>query len=128
MWSLTARFSRRPRRIQYKVFMAANFVSVDSLEALDALFEESHLTPVVLFKHSNTCGISADLIEQVGAVNANINVIVVQQHRPISNAIAERTGYRHQSPQAFVIKNGKAIYHATHYGINASDIEAGLKS
>ena len=108
--------------------MPANFVNVNSIEALDALFEKSHVNPVVLFKHSNTCGISADIIEQVGDVEADVNVIVVQEHRPISNAVAERTGYRHQSPQAFVIKDGKTVYHATHYGITANGIEAGLKS
>ena len=108
--------------------MSANFITVNSLEALDALFEESHRNAIVLFKHSNTCGISADIIEQVGDVDGNVNVIVVQQRRDISNAVAERTGYRHQSPQAFVIKDGKAVYHATHYGINSKDIEAGLKS
>ena len=108
--------------------MPANFVNVNSIEALDALFEKSHVNPVVLFKHSNTCGISAEIIEQVGDVEADVNVIVVQEHRPISNAVAERTGYRHQSPQAFVIKDGKTVYHATHYGITANGIEAGLKS
>ncbi len=106
--------------------MAANFVKVDSLEALDALFEKSNNYPVVLFKHSNTCGISAHVFEQISGVDVDVNVIVVQEHRSISNAIAERTGYRHQSPQAFVIKDGKAVYHATHYGISAEDIEAGL--
>ena len=106
--------------------MAANFVSVDSIDTLDALFEESHKRPVVLFKHSNTCGISSHVIEQIGDLNADVHVIVVQRDRPVSNAVAERTGYRHQSPQAFVIKDGKAVYHATHYGISAEDIEAGL--
>lgn len=108
--------------------MSGNFVNVESLEALDALFAESHRNPVVLFKHSNTCGISADVIDQVSAVGDTVNVVVVQTHRDISNKLAEKTGYRHQSPQAFVIKDGKAIYHATHYGITAKDIEARLKS
>ena len=108
--------------------MPATFVTVDSIETLDALFEESHHGPIVLFKHSNTCGISADIIEQVGDVDADVNVIVVQLHRSISNAVEERTGHRHQSPQAFVIKDGKPVYHATHYGITANGIEAGLRS
>lgn len=108
--------------------MTANFVTVESLEVLDALFEESHRRPVVLFKHSNSCGISAHIFEQVGEVDARVNVIVIQENRQISNAIAERTGHRHQSPQAFVIRDGKAVYHATHYGITAKDIEAGLKA
>ncbi len=108
--------------------MPANFVMVNTLEFLDALFEESHRNPIVLFKHSNTCGISADVIEQVGDVEANVNVIVVQQQRRISNAVEKRTGFRHHSPQAFVIKDGKAVYHATHYDISANGIEAGLRS
>lgn len=107
--------------------MAANFVSVDSIGILDALFAESHIRPVVLFKHSNTCGISSHIFEQIEEVDADVHVIVVQRDRPISNAVAERTGYRHQSPQAFVIKDGKAVYHATHYGISAHAIEAGLR-
>ncbi|MEO7673158.1 MAG: bacillithiol system redox-active protein YtxJ [Pyrinomonadaceae bacterium] len=108
--------------------MSANFVNINSLEALNTLFADSHHNPVVLFKHSNTCGISAHIIEQVGEVNGDVNVIVIQQHRDLSNAVAERTGHRHQSPQAFVIRDGKAVYHATHYGISAEGIEAGLRS
>ena len=108
--------------------MPANFITVDTLEALDTLFEESHRDPVVLFKHSNSCGISAHVIEQVGEVDANVNVVIVQVNRHISNAIEERTGCRHQSPQAFVIKDGKAVYHAAHYGISAADIEGRLRS
>jgi bacillithiol system protein YtxJ len=107
--------------------MAANFVSVESIDTLNALFEESHIRPVALFKHSNSCGISSHILEQIGDVDADVHVIVVQRDRPLSNAVAERTGYRHQSPQAFVIKDGKAVYHATHYGIRAEDIEEGLK-
>lgn len=107
--------------------MSAKFVTIESIEALEALFAESHHNPVVLFKHSNTCGISAHIIEQVGDVEADVNVVVVQQQRDLSNAIAERTGHRHQSPQAFVIKDGKAVYHATHYGISVDDIEAQLR-
>jgi len=103
--------------------MAANFVPVDSIDTLDALFAESHIRPVVLFKHSNSCGISSHVFEQIGDVEGDVHVIVVQRDRPVSNAVAERTGYRHQSPQAFVIKDGKPVYHATHYGISAEAIE-----
>jgi bacillithiol system protein YtxJ len=56
-------------------------------------------------------------------IDAEINVVVIQDHRDISNQIAERLDHRHQSPQAFVIKDGKAIYHATHYGIDPQAIE-----
>ncbi len=108
--------------------MSANFIELDSLEGLEELFAASHDRPVILFKHSNTCGISADIHQQVSTVNADINVVVVQTGRAVSNAIAEKTGYRHQSPQAFVIKDGKAVYHATHYGIDPKEIEERSRS
>ncbi|MEO7660653.1 MAG: bacillithiol system redox-active protein YtxJ, partial [Pyrinomonadaceae bacterium] len=96
-------------------------------EQLDSLFQDSYDRPVALIKHSDTCGISSDIMDQLGSVEAEINVIVIQQNRDLSNSVAVRIEHRHQSPQAFVIKDGKAIYHATHYGISPAEIENQLK-
>lgn len=108
--------------------MSAKFVKIESSGQLDELFERSYAAPVALFKHSNSCGISSDILEQTAGVDGVVNVVVIQEQRPISAEIAERTGHRHQSPQAFVIKDGKPIYHATHYGISPAEIEKRLKS
>jgi len=108
--------------------MPANFVKIESLEQLDALFESSFTRPVALLKHSNSCGISSHVLEMAAEADGTINVVVIQENREISNEIATRTGHRHQSPQAFVIKDGKAIYHATHYGIDPTKIDEGLNS
>lgn len=102
--------------------MAADIYKLRSLEELDQLFERSHQEPVVVFKHSNACGISAHIFEEIKTVDAEINVVVVQQNRDISNAIERETGCRHQSPQAFVLRNGKAVYQASHYGIDPKAI------
>ncbi|MDM7923809.1 MAG: bacillithiol system redox-active protein YtxJ [Pyrinomonadaceae bacterium] len=102
----------------------ANFLKVDTLEELDELFERSHEQPVVVFKHSNSCGISSHLFEEIGSVDADVNVVVVQEARHVSDAIAERTGFRHHSPQAFVIRQGKAVYQASHYAIDPQKISA----
>lgn len=107
--------------------MTAKVVFIETEEQLDALFERSYREPVAIFKHSNSCGISADVFEQAGTIDGELNVVVIQEHRPLSNAIADKTVYRHQSPQAFVIQNGKPVYHATHYGIDPSKIEDLLK-
>jgi bacillithiol system protein YtxJ len=94
---------------------------------LDELVAASANEPVIIFKHSNTCGISADLYEQVSALDRTINLVTVQISRGISNEIESRLGIRHQSPQAFVIKDGKAVYHASHYAISPKDIEKHLQ-
>ena len=106
--------------------MAANFLRVDSIEHLEALFEESHRRPVVFFKHSSTCGISAGVKNIVSDMEADLNMVVVQTDRYLSNEIAARTNVRHQSPQAIVIKAGKAIYHASHYDITPEDIQRSI--
>lgn len=89
---------------------------------LDRLFARSSERPVALFKHSNSCGISSHVLEMVREIDGDVFVLVIQEHRDLSREIAARTGYAHQSPQAFVIKDGKAIYHATHYGIDAETL------
>ena len=107
--------------------MPAIYQPLNSIEKLDALIAESHSTPVFIFKHSNTCGISADIHEQLDGVDGIVNVLVVQEDRAVSNATAERLGIRHASPQAFVLRDGKVVYHATHYGIDPHEIAKHLK-
>ncbi|CAN5663971.1 bacillithiol system redox-active protein YtxJ [soil metagenome] len=103
--------------------MSATFNRIDTFDRLDEVFAASHERPVIIFKHSNSCGISADLQYQLGSVNGEINIVVVQESRALSDAVAERTGFRHQSPQVFVIENGKPVYQASHYAIDPRAIE-----
>ena len=104
----------------------ANFKPIKTIETLEELFKKSEEQPVVIFKHSNACGISSHVMEMVDEVGRDVHFVVVQDDRDISNEIAERTGRVHQSPQIFVIRDGKPIYHATHYGINPDEVEKAL--
>lgn len=99
--------------------MPANFIDLDSHEKLDELFEASHRQPVIIFKHSNSCGISAGVYREVESVDADVNLVIVQKNREISNAVSQRTGIRHESPQAIVLVNGAPVYHASHWDIEA---------
>ena len=45
-------------------------------------------------------------------------------YRPISNQIAEDFQVVHQSPQLIVIKDGKAIYHDSHYSISVNQVKS----
>ena len=111
-----------------EVDLPANFKYIDTAEKLDAVFAESYERPVALLKHSNSCGISSHTMYLINETDAVVNVIVIQEHRDLSNDVAIRTGHRHQSPQAFVLRDGKPIYHATHYGIDPSEIESKLRN
>ena len=103
--------------------MTANFIKVNTKEELDGLFEKSSEQPVFFFKHSLTCPISSGVFQVVSGIDTDVYLVVVQHVRDISNEIAEKTGVRHESPQAIVIKDGKPVYHASHYDVTVKEIE-----
>jgi bacillithiol system protein YtxJ len=98
----------------------------EQLDELDAL---SHSRPVLIFKHSTRCSISSTALgrmraagqEGVGAETAAY-LLDLLAHRDISNAIAERYGVEHESPQVIVIRNGTAVFHASHLSIFPGEI------
>ena len=99
----------------------AGIEQIREVEELDTLLERSHERPVVIFKHSVTCGISAgarrrfeEYVETAGGAEAEFHLLEVQNARPLSNAIAEATGVRHQSPQAILLRGGEAVWDTSH--------------
>jgi bacillithiol system protein YtxJ len=108
--------------------MKARFNEIQNTGELDALIEKSNEQSVILFKHSTSCPISAGVYQEISNADADINLIIVQHARDVSAAIAEKTGIRHESPQAIVLKNGKVVYHASHYDVTADEVENNLKS
>jgi bacillithiol system protein YtxJ len=104
-----------------------------TLEDLDAAVAASEGRPLLLFKHSLTCGASAHAREEVEAFlsapapPADAWVVHVQTGRAISSAIADRFGIRHESPQVLLISKGKVVWHASHYGITRREIAAAVE-
>lgn len=107
--------------------MKATFNEINSIEKLEKVFAASNEKPTALFKHSTTCPISSQVYREIQNVDGEINLVVVQTARDISTEIAKRTGVRHESPQAIVIKDGKLVYHASHYDVTAQDVSEKLK-
>ncbi len=106
--------------------MKARFNEIHDTEELDALIDKSNEQAIVLFKHSTTCPISAGVYQEISNADTDINLIIVQRARAVSTALAERTGVRHESPQAIILKNGEVVYHASHYDVTASDVMSEL--
>jgi bacillithiol system protein YtxJ len=104
-----------------------NLTHLSDLDMLEAAIAESLERPVLLFKHSRTCGISceafdelqAHLADQAGPPTASYKVITVQSHRRVSDTAAERFGIRHETPQAILLKDGRPVWNASHFRITA---------
>jgi bacillithiol system protein YtxJ len=104
------------------------FNEITDQNELDNLFAESGKKAVVLFKHSLTCPISYAAYEEMSLMKTEaVNLIIVQDARHISNEIAERTGVRHESPQTIILRDGKPVWHASHYDITKSSVTRALE-
>lgn len=88
-----------------------------SRAAAEALVDVAE--PLMVFKHSATCSISVSVKRQLDAfVAANphvpTRVVVVQDERPLSDALAVVLQVRHESPQALLVQHGRVLWHASH--------------
>ena len=82
--------------------------------------------PVVLFKHSITCGISHRARRQIGQLTEErdppVYEVIIQEMRPLSNKIEEQLGIRHQSPQVIVLHQRQPIFDASHGRVTAQAV------
>jgi bacillithiol system protein YtxJ len=107
---------------------STNLTHLSDIDMLEAAIAESLERPVLLFKHSRTCGISHGALDELhahaaeSAANAAYKVITVQSHRRLSDSAAERFGIRHETPQAILLKDGKPVWSASHFRITASEL------
>ncbi|HEY0099087.1 MAG TPA: bacillithiol system redox-active protein YtxJ [Pyrinomonadaceae bacterium] len=105
---------------------STNFAPVTDKGELDELLARSHDAPVVLFKHSTTCPISARAHRQMLQLSTEeagrIALLIVQRARELSQRVAEETGIQHESPQAIILRNGQAVWSASHFDITAEAV------
>ena len=106
-----------------------------SLDAWEACREASKAHPLLVFKHSTACPISADAYRNVetymkaaGESSPPIYLVKVIESRPVSNQIADQLKVQHKSPQLILLKDGSAIWLSSHYGINVEAIREALAS
>ncbi len=107
--------------------MANHFERVTETTAVDDLAESSKERPIVIFKHSLTCPISAAAYDQMEAFDGNVALVEVQRARELSNEIENRLGIEHASPQVIVLRNGQVVWNASHFKITADAVTEAVR-
>ena len=98
-------------------------------------FEEvnkaSALKPVLIFKHSTRCSISAMALNRFERNFRNevfkpyfLDVIA---NREVSNEVASRYSVTHESPQVILIKDEKVVHHSSHSEIGFEQVNEEAK-
>lgn len=108
--------------------MGQSFFKIDNRETLDKLITDSKAKPVVIFKHSNSCGISSAAYREMEKLEGQVNLLEVQSARDVSRELATITGIRHETPQVIVFRDGKAVWNASHFDVKAGAVLKALES
>jgi bacillithiol system protein YtxJ len=106
------------------------FAPLPDTVALDGLLARSNDAPVLLFLHDPYCPISrrawGEMQRLAEGPLTNAYLVNVSRQHDLSDAIEARTGVRHESPQALVLRGGKSVWDASHFSITAEEVGAAL--
>jgi len=105
------------------------YTEITSISEWENVLQQSKEKPVLLFKHSTTCPISAAAYSEFTSLETEVDAYLVKviESRPVSNEIESDLSIQHQSPQAFVISNEKSVWNASHWNITEKNITKALE-
>lgn len=113
-----------------KVVEGVKWNELTSVSQIQSLIEESKEQPVLIYKHSTRCSISSMAMERLERSWTSEGNEIKPYYldlislRDVSSAVAQTFEVYHESPQIILIKNGKAVYDASHMSISFSAIES----
>ena len=104
------------------------WIFLTSENQLEEITKKSYEKTQVIFKHSTRCSISSISMNKfvknytIPVEDADLYYLDLLNYRSVSDEVGYKFQVQHQSPQVLVIKNGQAIYDASHYAIQTDKI------
>jgi bacillithiol system protein YtxJ len=107
--------------------MENNFVELASVSSLDDFVAQSNGSAGVLFKHSNSCGVSSRGYDEMSKLRQPVGLVVVQRARQVSDEIESRWHVTHETPQVLIVLGGEVVWSASHFDVKAQAVETALQ-
>ena len=123
--------------------MSEHVLRLTEPAALDEAIASSSERPVLIYKHSTVCPVSARAADHYHDFADNFadggtygdtsappplfTQVMVIENRDLSNEIESCLGVRHESPQLLLLRDGKVTWHASHFSITGKDIKNALE-
>src|ERR1041384_2024976 len=98
-WRIAPARPRRRTVMSQASPQQSHFMPVADTNTLRELLTRSESEPVILFKHSLTCPVSARAYRQMSELAAPVSLVVIQEARAVSREVEQLTGVQHESPQ-----------------------------
>ena len=107
--------------------MNSGFIELRDVASLDDFLARANGDPVIIFKHSDSCGISARAYTQMSELASPVGLVTVQTARAVSDELEKRMGLAHETPQVMIVSDGKVAWTASHGQVKAAAVEAALR-
>jgi bacillithiol system protein YtxJ len=109
---------------------AGRMTELCDARGVDELLREE---AALLFKHSPRCGLSVAALHEMRQFAGDpravpVYVVDVLSGCEVSRRLAERLGVPHASPQAILIRGGRAVWHASHYRVTVAAVLRALEA
>lgn len=120
------------KRVKKKKKMNKDWSDLTEENQIAEIIALSSSIPVYIFKHSTTCGISAQAKENIEISFKNTDkpflfyYLDLLKYRTVSNEIAAKLSVHHQSPQLILIHDGQVAFTTSHHKIKTNSIEVSL--
>lgn len=100
----------------------AKFIPIPDAETFTSLFHRPAEEPVVLFLHDPWCPISADAEDEMRATGLDVHLVDVSTQHDLKQLTAQFTGVKHESPQVFILRDGRPTWNASHRRIRTEAV------
>ncbi|WP_411343104.1 bacillithiol system redox-active protein YtxJ [Paenibacillus sp. WLX1005] len=111
----------------------ANVNELKTIEQLNEALDHTAQKPLLVFKHSTRCPISAGAYQQFQSYlneqpseDVDYSLIYVVENRDVSLAAADTLHVKHESPQVILIKDGAPVWDTSHSRITTSALREAL--
>lgn len=108
------------------------FRPLASASDLEEALTQSERRPVLLYKHSTACPISArtqhSLEDLTQDADPPVYRLVVQEAGDLSQSIAKDLGIRHESPQAILLVDRAPVFDTSHGRVKAEAVREAARS
>jgi len=102
----------------------STFLQLATADDVDAVLVAEG--PQVLFLRDPWCPVSRDAEDEMYALGVGVTTIDVSVQHDLKKHVERQTGIRHESPQVIVVRGGRPVWHASHYGITREAVAAVL--
>ena len=106
----------------------SDWINLTQVDQIVEIIKESKKKPVLIYKHSTACGISAKaedrLKEDWNKIDDKVKLYYLDllAHRYVSNEVARIFNVVHQSPQLILVVNGQAVSSWSHFDVSVDSV------